>query len=90
MDRCAGFYLFYQSLEYAFTVLKMERVETSVFADNKEALKLDKFLGYKRIAGKDEMLTKDGIMRKSYRLEVKKEDWIRNKTKLQYILGIED
>lgn len=43
----AGITLFYIAVEYAFAELHMKSLETSVFKSNKQAMRIDKFLGYK-------------------------------------------
>ena len=70
----AGLKLECMSLEYAFEILGMEYVETSVFADNGKVAKLDEFLGYRRLE-EDLFYEKHGIKKRAYRYAMTKLDW---------------
>lgn len=84
----SGFFLFYAAIEYAFSNLGMMTLETSVFSDNREAIKLDEFLGYRRILGKDESVQKAGTLRTVFRYGMDKVAWNERKKKVSYILGL--
>lgn len=71
----AGLVLFYMSVEYAFTELCMDRLETSIFKSNKYAMKIDKFLGYKEIVGSEERIIKNGKEEPAIRIFMTKDDW---------------
>lgn len=71
----AGLVLFYMSVEYAFTELCMDRLETSIFKSNKYAMKIDKFLGYKEIVGSEKMIIKNGKEEPAIRIFMTKDDW---------------
>lgn len=75
----AGITLFYMAVEYAFTKLKMERLETSVFKSNKLAMKIDKFLGYKEIPESDEVFIKDGKEEVAVRMFMTRDEWNKHK-----------
>ena len=75
----AGITLFYMAVEYAFTKLKMERLETSVFKSNKIAMKIDKFLGYKEIPESDEVFIKNGKEEVAVRMFMTRDDWNERK-----------
>ena len=84
----AALCLFYASIEYAFTELNMERLNTDVFADNKRALKLDKFLGYEILAEEDHYIIKNGKEKLTHRLVMTKEKWLAHKESLQDYLSV--
>ena len=73
----AALYLFYMAVEYAFKVLKRETLITTVFKNNKRALKIDKILGYEIIA--EGKVTKNSILTDIYILKMSKEIWHKNK-----------
>lgn len=83
----AGLQLFYMCLDYAFGELKMRKVETSVFADNRKAVTLDEFLGYKRLAGKEEYLVKNGQQKLTYRYAMSRETWLTRREDIIYMLN---
>lgn len=84
----AALCLFYASIEYAFTELNMERLNTDVFADNKRALKLDKFLGDEIIAEDDHYVTKNGREKLTHRLVMTKEKWLIPKKSLHSYISV--
>lgn len=73
----AALYLFYIAVEYAFKVLKREALITTVFKNNKRALKIDKILGYEIIA--EDQGIKNNILTDIYILKMTKEIWHKNK-----------
>lgn len=81
----AGLTLFYECLAYAFDELGMERVETSVFADNRKAIKIDEFLGYQRLPG-EISYEKQGERKNAYRYAMTKEDWEKRQSGIRAIL----
>lgn len=84
----AALCLFYTSIDYAFVHLGMQKLNTDVFADNKRALKLDKFLGYEIVTDKNHYVTKNGVSKLTYRLELDRDKWLENKKNLAiYLLG---
>lgn len=84
----AALCLFYTSIEYAFTELNMLKLNTDVFADNKRALKLDKFLGYEILTSENRFITKNGQEKLTYRLVLDKEKWLIHKKTIQSYLSI--
>ena len=84
----AALCLFYTSIEYAFMELNMQRLNTDVFADNKRALKLDKFLGYEIIVADDHYVQKNGKEKLTHRLVLTKEKWLRYKQSLRSYLSV--
>lgn len=66
----AGLVLFSFCLEYAFSILGMQRLETSVFVNNRRAKKINEYLGYEYIPGKDMVCLKNGkeVMVQRYEL----------------------
>ncbi len=84
----AALCLFYTSIEYAFAQLNMLRLNTDVFADNKRALKLDKFLGYEIITDENHYTNKNGQEKLTYRLVLDKKKWLKHKQSLQSYLSI--
>ncbi len=79
----AGINIAYMSMEYAFAKLNMEHLETSVFKNNKQALRVDKFLGYKEIPGKEEVYIKNGKEEVALRITISRTDWEEHKKKMQ-------
>ena len=79
----AGLVLFYMALEYAFAALHMKRLETSVFKDNKKAMRIDKFLGYREIPGSEEIYVKNGKEEVAIRMEMLPEDWAEHKKQIR-------
>ncbi|WP_019551937.1 UDP-4-amino-4,6-dideoxy-N-acetyl-beta-L-altrosamine N-acetyltransferase [Propionispira raffinosivorans] len=77
-----GLYLMYMSVEYAFEQLQMSTLETVVFQNNKRALKIDEFIGYKIVADKVDYYIKNGQREKVVLLELNKKDWIKKKEEL--------
>lgn len=81
----AGMHLEYLLLAYAFEVLEMERIETSVFEDNRKARKMNKILGYRRIPG-EIFYESEGVKRRAHRYMMTKPDWKARKAKLRALL----
>ena len=75
----AGITLFYIAVEYAFAELHMKSLETSVFKSNKQAMRIDKFLGYKEVPGKEEVYIKNGKEEIALRMSMSKADWDKHK-----------
>ena len=75
----AGITLFYIAVEYAFAELHMKFLETSVFKSNKQAMRIDKFLGYKEVQGKEEVYIKNGKEEIALRMSISKADWDKHK-----------
>lgn len=75
----AGITLFYIAVEYAFVELHMKFLETSVFKSNKQAMRIDKFLGYKEVPGKEEVYIKNGKEEVALRMSMSKADWDKHK-----------
>ena len=71
----AGITLFYMAVDYAFTELGMQRLETSVFKNNKQAMRIDKFLGYKELPGSEEVFVKNGREEIAVRMFMTRADW---------------
>lgn len=71
----AGITLFYMAVEYAFSELKMQRLETSVFRSNKQAMRLDLFLGYREISDSDEVIMKNGKAEIAVRMALSRAVW---------------
>ena len=64
----------------------MERLETSVFADNRKARKIDEFLGYERLEGVDICYEKGGTKKKAYRYAMTKDAWQARRAEMLEIL----
>ena len=82
----AGMVLFYYSCAYAFDVLKMKRLNTDVFAKNKKAVKIDKFLGYQIDQDEEHSVIKNGKEEKVFRMVLTKEQWSLRKKYLDEII----
>ncbi len=82
----AGLTLFFFCIDYAFQELAMERLETSVFADNRKARKIDEFLGYERLEGVDICYEKGGTKKKAYRYAMTKDAWQARRAEMLEIL----
>lgn len=63
------------AVDYAFTELGMQRLETSVFKNNKQAMRIDKFLGYKELPGSEEVFVKNGREEIAVRMFMTRTDW---------------
>ena len=72
----AGLNLFFLAVEYACMVLQMKQIETSVFSDNRKAIKLDELLGYKRLSGQDKIYEKNYEKKRAYRYAMTKDEWV--------------
>lgn len=89
LDKCpkdAGIYLFFMSVEYAFTKLGMERFEIDVFASNKKALRLDSFMGYEFDKINGYCVTKDGKQKLVYHGVLTKEKWMTRRVDVAEML----
>ena len=85
----AGVFLFYISSEYAYTKLGIEKTCTEVLAENKRALRLNKFFGWKPNHDYDYYVMKDGKKKLVYRGFNSKKDWEERKEQfLDLIQGV--
>lgn len=75
----AGIYLFYMTLEYAFSELNMCRVETSIFKRNKKARRINEIFGYKVIPGIQLNYMKHGKREIVIRIAMTRAEWNTNK-----------
>lgn len=78
----AAFSLFYISIEYAFSEMHMDVLNTVVFKKNKKARKLDYLLGYQLV--REEEFIKNGKIEVSERIVLTKEEWIVKREIIQY------
>lgn len=75
----AAFYLFYFTVEYAFAVLNQKALITTVFKNNKRALKIDKILGYE--ITECNQIVKNNKIEEIYILKLQKKTWNIQKNK---------
>ena len=50
-----------------------------MFKSNKQAMRIDKFLGYKEVPGKEEVYIKNGKEEIALRMSMSKADWDKHK-----------
>lgn len=82
----AGLYLMYMTVWYAFEELHMDRVETFIFKQNKKAIKINSFVGYKIDTSKSTFFSKNGQNQEVLFLVLTKDDWIVKKKELSTII----
>lgn len=71
----AGFTLFYTAIDYAFSVLGMEKLETDVFCNNKYALRINRLLGYRKVPNSEECFIKNGHKEMAVRMALMRAEW---------------
>ena len=71
----AGIYLGNMLFNYAFEVLKVRKMISDIFIDNKRVIKINQLKGMKIV--KKHAVEKDGEIKKVVRMEVQRADWIK-------------
>lgn len=79
----AGIILLYFAVDYAFSVLKMKRLETSIFEKNRQARQINTFLGYHHLWDKDALCWKNEKQEKVNRYAITYDEWDKCKKKVQ-------
>ena len=79
----AGFLLFYMAMDYAFFKLEMKVLKTDILADNKKAMRLDKFLGYEINKTESYFMQKNEQNIKVEKAYLTLESWIEKKEDLK-------
>ena len=86
----AGIFLFFMSVDYAFSKLGMERFEIDVFASNRKALRLDAFMGYEFDRANGYHVTKDGEQRLVFHGVLTKDKWLARRAEVSDMLQLND
>ena len=92
-DKCpkdAGIVLFFMSTDQTFARSDVTESNIVVFADNENALRLNKFLGYEFDRAKDYCVTKDGKQRAVMCGVLTRERWIKRRAEIVEMLQLEE
>ena len=79
----AGVVMWCFGVDYAFSVLGIQRLETSIFARNRNAKRINTFLGYRYLPEKDESCWKNGTKECVQRYAIPRSRWDKEKLKLE-------
>lgn len=70
-----GIMLYVLAAKYGFEILNVEKIYEEVFLDNKEALMISKYLGYKKTGVSEKACIKNGVYKDIQHLEMDYNSW---------------